>query len=1056
MSEEKLYDKESVMKNRNKTLLMNISLETFEERLKLSLANHYLQGRFFDIPRALFNESDENDKRILKELKRLFVNNKQIIQYVPDGLYDFRDSEQCDELRKICFDKVARKQRLSFGPMYEFYGFTPQEIELFKNSGCEFISIEEYVNLYSNNYSFMDEIRLMGLDFGQRRAQSLYNEFIKLTPKSSMFDPKLLVKLSSVIHGTTSINGQNLSIILSQITLLDELLVGGNYFNRIKLTQLNNHFSQTIERGTKEFNIDNFERNIIEKDSFENKRKRLFLIMELLKKTGALNDLVVEENYTIAMINKLLKTSAKIEYIDEQTLFEEIGSYDVNSVEDLESLLTHNRNFANKLAHVYDDYMYTTLFIALKENEEIFGEKSKNNIGLKDKYVNETRSFISTFFKNDYSKLKDFDPIFIKEKEEFISKILSIDSNYLECEKISFINKEEYLSRIKIKALIKPTEKELKDFPWLIDVINNIENDEKIKIQSLRTDKLEVNRILEEKFSAVPDDERKKFFEYIESTYYSREIQRAEKKVQNTKRNVENYVESKKIVMYGKQILLEFADRLEKNYDKTINVNDYSVKELKEELGISDDEIENEILKIKRNVEIRLTEETKKKFSKQTQLNYQNPLNKTLEEEGITEKERYVLKYALKKKKDGNYIETLSKNEENILLLENEITKNCDLPKIKDITNKDEYCFIKFKEINSLLDVYRKAVKREYELGEIDSIPSCADFIKALFYVDEDTEKNKKQKEYFFSLAYERNGIEQNVVGELCKIVEDLKLENIIKEHEIIRVLQTFASQKDSDIRLFKMKHQATLELGILSKKYPNRIYFEGRYPTKEEDGIVNIHRANVPQTNAGHNKWLELQELKENISTMYEEPEDFKKCYERPVDASIMPLNTFIVQRRLSAEQVEDFKKVCRLIGYLEGKCECSEETLKLEEDRLELLENMRLNDFVSYLATQVRFMIGAGEEYYKSFFEISDKSFSQLIIEDCEKNETEFLNSQEETIHEDEQISFERIKANIVFEDSKFNTRITYQGAIQEGIKLQNRISMQDKQEENETPKQ
>ena len=197
------------------------------------------------------------------------------------------------------------------------------------------------------------------------------------------------------------------------------------------------------------------------KESFENSRKVLLSIIDALDKTGCLNELIKRENKNINEINKFLSPENRIANIDKESLIERVNALDMTKKDDVIEMLLYSRHFSNRLAHSFDDYIYTNLYMSA-ERQEDYEIKRKQRI----KYVeNDVRKALLEDFENDPDAEKnaiemllkcDLDYQKSKKEIQVLEQEQDKNLNKIETRKNSLRKKEEsYLAEIQNLKTLK-------------------------------------------------------------------------------------------------------------------------------------------------------------------------------------------------------------------------------------------------------------------------------------------------------------------------------------------------------------------------------------------------------------------------------------------------------------------------------------------------------------------------------------------------------------------------------------------------------------------------
>jgi hypothetical protein len=137
----------------------------------------------------------------------------------------------------------------------------------------------------------------------------------------------------------------------------------------------------------------------------------------------------------------------------------------------------------------------------------------------------------------------------------------------------------------------------------------------------------------------------------------------------------------------------------------------------------------------------------------------------------------------------------------------------------------------------------------------------------------------------------------------------------------------------------------------------------------------------------------------------MFAEPEEHSNYYKEE-EQNKCPLNTYIYRPTMSNFQRKGFQTTAKLIASIDGKYEVEDDNLTEEESQiLEKLKALKAEKPKVYASIKPRFMLGAGVEYYKSYYGITKRKFKDVVNEEEGKLSIK--------------ISEEKIKLRELFED-------------------------------------
>lgn len=1000
-----------ISEKKHNRIMRQMKIDTFESRIKMQIMEEYENGRFFDIPSGLFDENKKYDRLYLERLRLLFEKNNENTSFIPQNLYKIKISPL--HLYTMLNDRGKENDFIS--RVADHTLFKPQEIVMtaYKASLAGIMSKDKVV--------------------------------IGEESKNDVYERRLYVYLMDVYRGVTTIKGEQLENVLPMLEQLDDLYIGNkiaisNTFLRRKDRDL-----RIIGKVNDDFSSKDIDDETGNNELIQRRKEMMLKIIDVLKESGTLKELIEKENQVIQFLNMYLPSSVKLDNINEEELLESFKGLDVGKLEDLEYLLLSNRNFANKLAHVYEDYMLTNVFVNACESEKIFGDKTQGVVGIKDIRLEAIFSFADAFMQKDFFKVENIKRE--NDKADFVANVLKLNLNYITNKRTLDDNMNDVLRRMKIKMILNPSRNECDRYNVLSRVSEILTSEDLKTLKCQGEDVIELDRIIKKVFG----DDEKNVTTYVKKEKYG-EIKKLVENLECEATSIADKIIADKIDIDRTKLLIKrIAISLGKINESDVISSDvngniyevikyYKLTEAEVLKGLVDirneylNELPEEVRSLPKS-HLKLPEEFKKaKFS----------------EFGI-----FMFNAGYKDENEAKqFLDSINEKQEKLPEIKQKIMDFCDKPEIKNHDSKIRYCKAITDRFIKLMDDYYQKMSSDVELGIRDDFPSAFAAVSLLLlkeksvyqqYFAEKTEF-KSMLESVEQLEFEQNFTMVKFSDLLRELHQDMVDDGIIKH--IDEVLEVMAKQVDTDKSLYKVKHKSTVDLLSIAKRNPDRMYIEGNLSTEYRLGIINLIMSGSYQKNSCHNKFAELDELSECCSNITPEPDCFKKYYVYSRNNTV-PLNTYIYQNNIGISQVDGFQKVARMIGVLDdNKCDIDVDKLSVEEKEIfERVKDLKTNNPIQYESIKPRFLMGAGVEYYKSYYGISGISYDQVV-----EQEEAYMKSVLDSICvvKDDKIDLDRVEIETSFENGKFKSITTYQGAIQEGIKLQNRISMQDKQEE------
>lgn len=949
--------------NKLNNILREMRLTTFKRRIKIKLLEEYSNGRFFDIPFGLLDMNQKFDKEVIKDLQNKFENSKNIPTFIPENLYDLKNSEEVRRVRSIMEGKGV------------YVSLDLEELSLLPHNSVQKRELLDFTqrNFDEKKYSNRKEDDLNLIVENVKKATDAGNssegkEIIYNQENQGVYERKLYVYLMEVFHGVTTILGRDIGKVLEEnIKNLDETYIG----NKI-----------SIQRWFLR-KRDDFIRRIGNSSSKDDVKDTVFSIIDVLKECGALDELIEKENKTLNYLNNFLPQESRLDNFDEEDVRNDIELLDVNKLEELQFLLLNNRHFANKIAHVYEDYMFTNLFVNTLDFE--------NNLpSIKEKQIAEHFGYIDKFISEKFYDLDDS----TKErlKNVFVEKTLKLSSEYFTKNKLFDDNKEDVFRRMKIALILNPTQYERENFKSLENKEKRINKQEYNKLRAC----LGSNDELDEIIKKILGDDESKVLKHIEETKYKKTREEAESIKNKISEIADKIIENRTKIIIGNQIIRDIAISKGKNVDfeSVTHASNLNIEETIAFYGLTKEEVLSGLCNLAQCALSKLPEDIRKLPFKH------NAYKEGVKNAQLRPEERILLDgFSLKSEKNADdflkkmmdYHNELKESKENIIdLCDKPMIKNySDKPMIKNCSEKVRYCKDLTDKFKGIIDDYYEYMTREVELGIREKFPSAFRVISLLMQTDSavydyyKTRDNETKMiiEDVKNIKIERNFAQFSFVDLVKEFEDSVKKDGVVRN--IYDVFTSMAGQVDLDKKLFKVKHKATTELLNNVKNNPN-ILVEGHLPTEYKDGLINILVSGGYQKNSCHNKYAELPDLREKIDV--EEPEIMEQYYKQEKGNKI-PLNTYIYKRPISNVQMKGFQTVAKIIGSIDGKYTLRENELDEEaQGILNSLKELKEKNPIQYGSLTPRFLLGAGIDYYRSYYGSIDKKFEK-VVEDEER---------------------------------------------------------------------
>lgn len=348
----------------------------FKEWLEKSYSN----GLFYSVPIELFDP--EEDKDFIESLYYKFMFKQSGIIAIPDGVYQLLP----DNLKEMFLLEIHRK--ISMGCYFDL-SYVPKVLldadpELLKQLEGKIPKEEELSR---------DRKIYLG------RPAQVNKNFHLIRKENPDMDNEELKNLYALLTGNG--DGQFLKVLLEYNDSINQ-----DVENMIKYRLHTYDVKSILNLGTED--------NEEAVETFEGLKEILVAILKNLSKTGTLEDLIKNENTVIGEFNNLLSDKNKVAQLTQESVFENVQSLDMSKKEDVINMLVQLRHYANKLAHNYDNYMWTTVVLNCYNQASLESAKDVTQDAL-EKLIEKRKAYLKEqFLKRNIGDISE---------EEFIAII---------------------------------------------------------------------------------------------------------------------------------------------------------------------------------------------------------------------------------------------------------------------------------------------------------------------------------------------------------------------------------------------------------------------------------------------------------------------------------------------------------------------------------------------------------------------------------------------------------------------------------------------------------
>ncbi len=515
-----------------------IENKTRTAQVKQFFKHAYKQGYFYSIPPRFFDK--EKDEMFLREMYLSFGFNTIDGKAVPDGFEGVLEPE----VYQIMFNEMLKVGSRDYGILF---GYIPKRVLEELGDGVKEI---KNVELETFTPEQLDEVLLRvengdtvfetdKLFYDPNNINRLIERFFEKHPDANEHE---IVELFIRMFGKW----------------YEEIAKGtANIYN----DYINNDVESMIRYCIYRYN----EKDIVNLDTeqkedvirnFEEQRKLLIAMLKNLSKVGALDELVESENRSIDKLNIMFSDENKINHVTKESVFERVNTLDLTSREDVIELFLLSRHYANKLAHNYDNYMWTTLFlntVSDKEFVEIKNKKKADKELLREAIFEE----LEELFDNMGNDKESYDA-FVKGMRGFGKNEKFIKNN---------LNPRNPRAKDLLKKIVWQSVKE--------DQIQNY--DSRIVYTKKLFDSIEeLRRLYHRAYNGIinNDIEPPNFIEFLRASYEREffEVQYShlrvnrnnkEEKVIDVLKELKSIIEKDGVLLNSKEVLLNIAQKLD-------------------------------------------------------------------------------------------------------------------------------------------------------------------------------------------------------------------------------------------------------------------------------------------------------------------------------------------------------------------------------------------------------------------------------------------------------------------------------------------------------------
>lgn len=411
-------------KRRVDYLARYISRNSVDEKIKYALEKEYRRGNFYDIPKTY-----ACDYSFINKLRTIFLESNELNQRIPMGLFEDLDTLKYAALLSNIIYKIRRG--VNFDLFTIKNATTDSRIsdiawKDFKTSLENIAQTENTPNLA------VRKIKLSVIDFLKEdvdKKKLLENIFIERLEKEQFGRARL-------VEGPLNFGALSAQYYEGKLFQTFKEIYASN-FKQIELDNSKDMDLNLFEfvNGINAF----FDENSIANLEDENARKNLLKQKKYLQrsvldleKIGCLDELINSENSNIDGLNEFLSDENKIPKISKKSLLSDINSLDVTKPEDAIRMLLMNRHFTNKLAHNYEAFVISNIYMNTV-NDNVFRTKVERNDEILKRQIKEKQDRIIELYnkarlkyaeESKKGKVTDFSFAneFFEEYKEFVSK----------------------------------------------------------------------------------------------------------------------------------------------------------------------------------------------------------------------------------------------------------------------------------------------------------------------------------------------------------------------------------------------------------------------------------------------------------------------------------------------------------------------------------------------------------------------------------------------------------------------------------------------------------
>ena len=520
------------------TTIEYIESKTRLEKVKNLLKHAYKYGDFYSLPPKLLDK--ERDESFIIGLLLDFISTPVDGRAIPDGFENLLLPEAYEYVFGEGLVMGSRDYDISCGyipkRVLENLGESANEIKRIEFEKINPEQIDEILSKFENGES----IFLLDKKFNNPNIVNMLIE--RFFEKNSNATEKEIVDFYMKVLGT-----------VYEKVAKETANIYNDYINNDVESMIKYSIYRYDEKNIVSFDTEKKDEAIRD---FEEQRLLLIAILKNLSKVGALDELVDSENNSIDQVNVIFSDENKIEHVTKESIFNRVMALDLSSKDDVLELFVLSRHYANKLAHNYDNYMWTTLFLNTVSDKEFVEIKNKKRI---DKEV---------LREGRYTELEDLFDKMWQDKEAY-DTFVQIMKSYGKSEKFvkNMFNPRNQNAKTLLKNIVYSSIKddEIQKYNSRIEYTKDIFD----KIEDIRRVYYRAHKEIVRNNIEPPN-----FVEFLRACYEHEFFQlqyshltftrdKKEVKVIDELMNLKSKIEKDGVLLNSKEVLMNLAQKLE-------------------------------------------------------------------------------------------------------------------------------------------------------------------------------------------------------------------------------------------------------------------------------------------------------------------------------------------------------------------------------------------------------------------------------------------------------------------------------------------------------------